>query len=456
MAKKTTGAIYTSGKKEFYYLRYKQDGKDHRIRLLDPEGKPIHKGNAAQAEEAAARILAPINETNKAEQWRTVKNNIQDAEAAAEVAQIELVNSRALIANGWPLFMSCPKRPVSCRKHPADAVPRHSTAGNYRGYYVRFVDWMNSNYSNVRLLSEVTAEAAAAFMDDVRSGSSSGTFNKYLQFFNCFFDTLQKARKITGNNPFTEIERERHRYNSKKPLSREKVAELIEKAEGELKLLLAEGYYFGLRCGDCCTLDWSEIDMKRGVIERLTRKVKDRVKDIDQAIVKLGIPPEMYALLDAVPEENRTGFVTPGLAAGYLDGKDEEIFERIQAHFSACGVSVHRAGTGAKYVIDPKTGKRKNVGSRAVVEYGFHSLRYSYISHHAEEGTPAAIIQRNAGQANPAMTRHYTKISDAAAVKYARALQLSKQSEPERDELRRLADSLPIETIQRILKSVIR
>ena len=63
-------------------------------------------------------------------------------------------------------------------------------------------------------------------------------------------------------------------------------------------------------------------------------------------------------------------------------------------------------------------------GCRAIVELGFHSLRYSYISHNAEKGTPAAIIQKNAGHANPAMTEHYTRISDQAALQYAGNLSL--------------------------------
>ena len=117
-----------------------------------------------------------------------------------------------------------------------------------------------------------------------------------------------------------------------------------------------------------------------------------------------------------------------------------------------------------KPVIDVKTGKPKKTGKRAVVEIGFHSLRYSYISHNAEAGTPAAVIQRNAGHSNPAMTAHYVKISDRAAVEYANVLQLpmaapdvieakNVETEPERAELHRLADTLPINCIRKILQN---
>ena len=40
----------------------------------------------------------------------------------------------------------------------------------------------------------------------------------------------------------------------------------------------------------------------------------------------------------------------------------------------------------------------------------------------------APILQKNAGHSNPEMTEHYTKISDAAAVRYAKMLHLGGSS----------------------------
>ncbi len=472
MAKKTTGKLYVSGTKGYWYIRYKFEGKENRMRLLDTTGKPITKEKDAQA--AANRLLARIHETNKAEQLRTLKNDLQDAEQAAADAAAQLLNSKATVAGGWKLFMGCPKRPASCKRFPIDAIPRHTTAANYRSYYERFVGWLGDKYPAARLISEVTPEIAVAFMDVIRQVGASGTFNKYLQFFNCFFDTLAGAGKITAVNPFQDIDRAAHQYNSKKPLTVEQIAALIDTATGDMRLLVALGYFSGLRMGDCCTLQWREVDLLRGVIERIPRKTAHTVKDKEQAVVKVGIPPYLFEMLSAIPKTERGTYLLPKFAEKYLAGGDQQITKWILKHFQSCGIEIHRPGTGIQTITDPETGETQKTGCRAVVEVGFHSLRYSYISHNAEAGTPAAVIQRNAGHANPAMTEHYTKISDAAAVKYAEVLQLpggtleaatsaeiidvmpgqTSTDEPERAKFRQLADTLSLDQIRAILANI--
>ena len=163
MGRKTSGTLYTCGKNKFFYLRYRFDGKETRLRLLDLAGKPITSPKEARA--AADRILAHIRETNRAEQLRTIQNDIRDAEQAAEQAAAQLVNSRATISGAWQLFMSCPKRPVSCRRFPVDAIPEHSTAGNYRRFLGKFQKFIEKNYPDARLLSDITPEIAADFPD---------------------------------------------------------------------------------------------------------------------------------------------------------------------------------------------------------------------------------------------------------------------------------------------------
>ena len=57
-----------------------------------------------------------------------------------------------------------------------------------------------------------------------------------------------------------------------------------------------------------------------------------------------------------------------------------------------------------------------------MVEVGFHSLRHTYVSLHAERGTSQAVIQANVGHGSPSMTAHYTHIGKDAARQAATAL----------------------------------
>ncbi|MGI5924398.1 MAG: tyrosine-type recombinase/integrase [Lentisphaerae bacterium] len=463
-------------------MRYKLNGITRQIRLLTPDGKPIHgagpngkplsRAAAAEArktaEAAAGRHLSHIREADKVEQLKQLQSALSNAETAAREAEADLLNARATIADGWALFMGCPKRPASCRRYTSDNIPRNTTAGNYRGYYGRFIMWMNENNPEARLLSEVTPDMAAAFMDSIAATAASGTFNKYLQFFKCFYSTLADANKITvEKNPFADIEPQDGETHSKRPLSRQQISALLDTAEGELQVLIALGYFTGLRFGDCCTLRWDEVDLSRQIIERIPNKTARTIKDKAKATVKIGLAPYLSALLADLPRASE--YVLPDMANRLQKGRHSGIHRAITSLFERCGIATRADGTGAAYHYEGKRKVYEKGRPRAVVIYGFHSLRYSYISHNAEAGTPAAIIQRNAGHSNPAMTEHYTRISDAAAVKYAKALDISNEksagdiiieappatgAETRREQLKRIIDAMSEEQINILLEKM--
>ena len=139
--------------------------------------------------------------------------------------------------------------------------------------------------------------------------------------------------------------------------------------------------------------------------------------------VKVGIPRDLDAALSHIDTNERGTFVLPAMAELYLDtSRRDRISRMVSAHFEGCGIQTTRPGTG-RY-RDPETGSWVDTGKRAITDYGFHSLRYSYVSHHAEAGTPQGVIQANVGHSSPAMTAHYTRISDKAALQHASVLQL--------------------------------
>lgn len=456
MAKKTTGRIFTSGKKGFYYLRYKVNGKDNRVRLMDTAGNPIT--SKAEAQAAANRILAHIHESDKTEQLRKLKNDIQDAEEAAVIAELNMRNAAASIDKGWELFMTCSSRLKSCKRYSAGAIPKDSTVDVYHGYFMRFAEWMKEYCPEVYQLSNVTPEIADEFIGELQRKLAAGTVNKYRAFFIAFFHALNNDGKISiRRNPFATVERLEEDVNSRRELSIPELQRIIETAEGDLKLLLQVGTFTGLRLGDCCTLLWNEIDLARGIIRRKPRKTSRKTG----ALVTLGIPVPLFQALNAVPEAERSGYLLPRFAGLYLAPHGTGAVTRIiQRHFKTCGIELYASGTGAKYHYE---GKKKvyDESRRAVLQVGFHSLRHTWISLHAMHGTPQAVIQQAAGHASPAMTEHYTHVSEEAARIAARAFDIPQLSgetidvtpvpEPEREELRKVIETLDAEQVRKVL-----
>ena len=436
MAKKTTGRIYTTGVNKVYYLRYASQGKDHRVRLLDTSGAPIcgtgpngetlsrseatEARNAAEA--AASRHLAHLRENDRVERLRLLQNDLRDAESAAIEAEADLLNTAATIEAGWDLFMTCSKRPASCRRYKAgDNIPRNSTPGNYRAYYSRFKAWLK-HHRKVRLLSEITPDMASAFMDHIDDISSANTHGKYLFFLKNFFSTLAGAGKIIiKENPFADIDAKEGEVHSKRPLSREQIANLLDNATGEMKILIAAGYFIGLRLGDCATLKWCEVDLNRQIIERQPRKTKTTAKNKDKALVKVGVPPYLATLLAELPQVGE--YVLPDTARRYLEGHQRAISGEIQNFFEHCGIVTRAEGTGSRYSLKGKL-KIYEKRPRAITYYGHHSLRHAFVSHNAAAGVPLAIVQRAVGHGSPVMTETYLHIDDGAARRYAAHLDL--------------------------------
>jgi len=409
--KKTTGYIFTRGKT--YYLTYIKNHKKTTVRLLTVNGAPV--SNQEEAEASRDRILFVVNEKNKAEQARLLRNNIMDADESVKQKQIENANAESTLDRLWDVYLSCPHRLRSCRK--ITELKPLDMAYIYRRYCNEFSKYAIKQ--NCRLISDVTFDVAYEWLESRQE--SDNTYNKRLSFMKTAWDTMLKDGKITGKNPFSDIERAFGAYHSKSELTREQISTLFDSCDGETKVLFMIGYYTGLRRGDCCTLKWSEVNLKEQIIKRIPSKTVRYVKDLSQSLVKIGIPNRLFDVFRTLDKSGE--YILPTYAQLVLEKKTSTVNRRIMAVFKKAGIQTRVEGTGYKRHWDAKAKKFvKDESERSIVKYGFHSLRYSYISHCAELGVPAAIIQKNAGHSNPAMTEHYTKISDEAARRFANLL----------------------------------
>jgi integrase len=437
MARQTKGRIYTRGQKKYYYLQYYINGKQFVKALRDEGNQPVT--TKEKAKELQRKFLNAYSASNEVDRRDEAYTALQGAKERA--ANIEKENKQSIqIDDGWKVYLKSQYRHDS-----GDA-----TLVNYQRHYKKLSAWIKDHFSDINKITQIDSVIAGEYAAYLLSkGYSENTYNKHITFLKAFYEVMIEDEHAL-ENPFKKLKRKKLVTNSRKELSVEQVYNLLSSATGELALLLGLGYFTGLRRGDCCTLLWSEVDLIRRIITRIPNKIKGRSSN--PKAVKIGICEHLFNAISQIPPDKREDYVLPEIAENYLNNKRDRINRVVKKHFHKCGIQTVQKGTG------PGTNKR------AITQYGFHSLRYSYISHHADAGTPQAIIQANAGHKNPAMTEHYTNISDEDARRIAGALDINSDSkivpimstedEPERTELLNLVHGMSIDKVKEILQQL--
>ena len=392
--KKRTGHLFKRG--GMFWLRYQIDGK----RFAQSLGTR-HK---REAEAAAERILAPMRATDAADSLKAVAARLADAETTAERLADEAAPPLA-IRRAWDMYLESQARPQSGA----------ATLRQYESHFDAFARWLAGKHPEAATLRDVTPDMAAGFIGHLETERrlSGNRINKHARFLRTFFRVLSKAARIEAN-PFADIAPRRHLAQSRRPLTLEELRAVILAAEGELKTLLMVGTFCGLRLADAATLEWGETDVHRRIIRRIPRKTARTGKS-----VIIGLPPLLAEHLAAL--ERRGPFVLPDTAAEY-EADAPALSRRIQKHLEACGLQTVKPGTGPGSEKKDADGKPiLGTGKRAVVLAGFHSLRHSFISLHAQAGTPQAVLMKLAGHSNPMMSEHYTHLSEESALATAAA-----------------------------------
>ena len=397
-----------------FWLAYTVNGRRIREALKDVDGKPITDRDRAEAERK--RILAPYRTGNKADNLRAVVARLTAAETEHARAIVD-VDPPLRMADAWKAYTDNLERPDS----------GEGTLAQYRGHWNRFEGWLATAYPECDTLASITPSIAAEYASNLAvAGLSPNRFNKHVAFLKLLFRVLSDTARIS-RNPFEKIKPKTLRTHSRRELTIEELRTILDRATGDLALLLYLGASTGLRLGDCATMTWGDVDLARGIIRRIPNQTARK----NGKPVLVGIPPALHQRLTAIAGAARTGYVMPTMAERYR--RDPSLLTNaVKAHVIECGIDVHAPGTGERIkrgpdgtpARDEKTGKVdvEDTGRPAVVDVGFHSLRHTWVSMHAAKGTPQAVIQASVGHANPAMTAHYTHVSEATAREVARAL----------------------------------
>lgn len=281
-----------------------------------------------------------------------------------------------------------------------------ATQTNYGQWYNQFTAWLASTHSDIKELREVNATIAREYAAYLLGKVRGTTYNRHLNALALIWTTL--SSKDTdgapiypdarlGGNPFAWDKRSKtgipritlkkdDKPNRRRVLNLDELARIMNAAQGEMKVLIALGFYTGLRLGDCALLRWDNIDRVNGIITTTSRKTDTETN------------PRIHWRLKEIIENNVTttsGYLLPEIAALYNGGTTGRVklVKMIAALFQSVGI---------------KTSTDEGEGVRSRPDCGFHSLRHTYVTQLERVGATLAERQLLAGHHTAAMTKHYT------------------------------------------------
>jgi integrase len=320
------------------------------------------------------------------------------------------------LAQAWASYCASPSsrfyRRSKARKliDPPDANGGEKLRGaeqTHRNYFAEFIDFCQRKFPEISTLADVSERAAVEWFAWLTENKTADGANNRLLFLRGVYRALIADRRIIiARNPFSEIRKIPADHYRKRPLSREQIAALIDAApRADFAMLIRIGYFTGLRLGDCATLRWAEIDQQRQIIERVPCKTARHLRGGEKITAKIAVNPQLAAHLARLARSGE--FVLPKLAQEYLT-HTSNFKSRLRKIFTRAGI----------------VNAECRESGRKICHYGFHSLRYSFISHCAEAGVPQIVLLDNAGHTSAAISQHYQRLSDAAALQYRAVLSL--------------------------------
>jgi len=392
------GTLTLRGKK--WFARWVVDGKVY-VRSTKTSDK-------SQAEAKLREYTTPTRLGDEVEALEVLAARIGGRKA--QIAELENSKPTTEIDCAWQAYLDQPNRPDS----------GESTLRQYEFQFAAFVKWFCDTHpqtddkgENIRWeLRQVTQQDADRYAGHLIKQVSASTFNRHMNLLSLVWRVLKKAAKLS-ENPWEAIERKRFKVRSRRELTVEELGRIVNAAQGEMKLLLAIGIYSGLRLGDAASLDWSNVDIVKGIISLVPMKTARR----SQKRVTIPIHATLHAMFNEIPRERRVGPVMPALKArwesfnGALARDVDRLFLSVDIKTNANALTASEKKAVAQAKAEGKEAPNYQHGKgRATPDVGFHSLRHTFVSLCAAGGVPLSVVQALVGHGSPAMTQHYTHI----------------------------------------------
>ena len=323
------------------------------------------------------------------------------------LAPFGLGERRLPLADVWLEYVKSPNRNELAQ----------STMKVKRSVWMHFASWMEHSYLPVKDLAGVTSDMVAEYLACLRVDLCAATYNSRVCVLREIFHVLAEKAGLE-EDPWYGVRLRPDDSHSRRELTTDELKRLLDAAKrvggseklkvksekcvdgssssldlvphpsNELYKLIVIGIYTGLRLGDCCRLQWSNINMTNGIIQLIPTKTK---RHAHGRPVTIPIHPALASVLDETPFSERSGFILPVAAENYVSAR-WRISHVLEETFKAANIAMNVRLEGRRHRAPEAT---------------FHSLRHTFVSLAANAGVPLHIVQSIVGHESTAMTRHY-------------------------------------------------
>ena len=308
-----------------------------------------------------------------------------------------------------------------------------ATLNAKRIIWMHFARWMEHNYLPIKDLGEVTADMIGEYLACLRADLCGSTYNGRVCVLREIFRLLANKAGVV-DDPWEGVRLRPDDIHSRRELTMDELRRLLEVAKkcgvrsagcGEVvnsalntehsnewyKLILI-GIYTGLRLGDCCRLDWSQINLAQQVIQLVPHKTRRHAHGrpvtipIHPALGRVLLPCAEREVRSAgsagetPPPQTSYSALTTQFVVGPVLPSISELYGKARWQVSN---ELGRIFRKAKIVTSVKLEGRRHRTPEAT----FHSLRHTFVSFAANAGVPLHVVQSIVGHGSTAMTRHY-------------------------------------------------
>ena len=365
MSKKTFGSIIEKPNGTLY-VKYIE-----RYEVL-PNGKrkPIYKVESTHSK--SRRVAqARLDELEKTFGAKDEKERIDNLRKRSELLQsgIDANRPKTPIADLFDKYLEI--------LATTEKTIAESTQGVYRIMANGFTASMEKE--KVLFVEDVSTEQVKAFLAKRKREVSKERVYQTYDVINCMYNHFVKA-KMMLSNPFQgALEKGTIESKQKRDiLTNDELKTLLDyKKEDRIQFLFVCSLYTGLRLSDCCLLKWSNVDLAQNIIYNV---IPLKTKKHTKTPICLPIHPLLLKEIDkaASSRKARDEYIYPQNAKGY---KDKTI----------------------NYVVNSIFHKLKMNEKKKT----FHSLRHTFISNSANNGTSLHVLQKLVGHSSVSMTKEY-------------------------------------------------